>query len=203
VTNITRTGAMLERSAVGPAAFDGLFGGATLAATIDQQGGPEMAELTQLESKLGEVMGLAQAAQEATTKVAKLVDDDEIKATLQRMSDEAKETEERCLQVAEGLDGKKTAVQEQAKETRSEARDMMQTYLGDEADDLDGLEFLNMAEAGELSHVQIVAVLNEKAGNAQIQELIDTVMPIQQRHVEDTRQATLTLAGREDPHETA
>jgi hypothetical protein len=162
-----------------------------------------MAELTQLESKLGEVMGLAQAAQEATTKVAKLVDDDEIKATLQRMSDEAKETEERCLQVAEGLDGKKTAVQEQAKETRSEARDMMQTYLGDEADDLDGFEFLNMAEAGELSHVQIVAVLNEKAGNAQIQELIDTVMPIQQRHVEDTRQATLTLAGREDPHETA
>ena len=35
-----------------------------------------MAELTQLESKLGEVMGLAQAAQDATTKVSKMVDDD-------------------------------------------------------------------------------------------------------------------------------
>ena len=41
-----------------------------------------MAELTQLESKLGEVMGLAQAAQEATTKIGKLVDDDQIAATL-------------------------------------------------------------------------------------------------------------------------
>jgi hypothetical protein len=162
-----------------------------------------MAELTQLESKLGEVMGLAQAAQEATTKVAKLVDDDEIKSQLERMGDEAKQTEERCMQIAEGLDGKKTAVQEQAKETRSEARDMMQTYLGDDADDLDGFEFLTMAEAGELGHVEIVAVLNEKAGNAEIQELIDTVMPIQQRHVEETKQATLTLAGREDPNEPA
>jgi hypothetical protein len=162
-----------------------------------------MAELTQLESKLGEVMGLAQAAQDATTKVGKLVDDDQIKETLERMGAEAKETEQRCEEIAGSFEGKKTAIQEQAKETRSEAQDMMQTYLGNGADDLDGFEFLNMAEAGELSHVQIVAVLNEKAGNAQIQELIDTVMPIQQRHVEDTRQATLTLAGREDPHETA
>jgi hypothetical protein len=60
-----------------------------------------------------------------------------------------------------------------------------------------------MAEAGELAHVEIVAQLNEKAQNPQVKELVDTVMPIQQRHVEDTRQATLVLAGREDPNETA
>ena len=104
-----------------------------------------MAELTQLESKLGEVMGLAQAAQDAATKVGKLVDDDQIQATLKRMRDEAKETEKQCKAVAEGFDGKKTAIQRQAKETRSEATDMMKTYLGDDADDLDGFEFLNMA----------------------------------------------------------
>ena len=162
-----------------------------------------MSELTQLESKVGEVMGLAQAAQEATTKVRKLVDDEQIQATLERMRDEAKETEQRCKQVAEGFEGKKTAIQKQAKETKSEAQDMMQAYLGNGADDLDGFEFLNMAEAGELAHVEIVAQLNKKARNAQVKELVDAVMPIQQRHVKDTRQATLTLAGREDPHETA
>lgn len=162
-----------------------------------------MAELTQLESKLGEVMGLAQAAQDATTKVGKLVDDEQIQETLKRMSAEAKETEQRCKEVAEGFEGKKTAIQKQAKETRSEAQDMMQTYLGNGADDLDGFEFLNMAEAGELAHVEIVAQLNKKARNPQVKELIDTVMPVQQRHVKDTRQATLVLAGREDPHETA
>jgi hypothetical protein len=162
-----------------------------------------MAELTQLESKLGEVMGLAQAAQEAATKIGKLVDDDQIAATLKRMRDEARETEQRCKEVAAGFEGKKTAIQKQAKETRSEAQEMMQTYLGNGADDLDGFEFLNMAEAGELAHVEIVAQLNKKARNEQIKELVNTVMPIQQRHVKDTRQATLTLAGREDPNEPA
>jgi hypothetical protein len=162
-----------------------------------------MAELTQLESKLGEVMGLAQAAQDATTKVAKLVDDDQIAATLKRMRDEAKETERRCKEIAATFDGKKTAIQRQAKETRSEAQEMMETYLGNAADDLDGFEFLIMAEAGELAHVEIVEQLNKKARNAQVKELVDTVMPIQQRHLKDTRQATLTLAGREDPNEAA
>ena len=39
---------------------------------------------------------------------------------------------------------------------------MMQTYLGNGADDLDGFEFLTMAEAGELAHVEIVAQLNKQ-----------------------------------------
>ena len=34
-----------------------------------------MAELTPLDEKIGEVLGLAQAAQDATTKMAKLVED--------------------------------------------------------------------------------------------------------------------------------
>jgi hypothetical protein len=162
-----------------------------------------MAELTQLESKLGEVMGLAQAAQAATAKVTKLVDDDQIQETLKRMRQEAKETEQRCKDVAATFEGKKSAIQRQAKETKSEAEKMMQTYLGNGADDLDGFEFLTMAEAGELSHVEIVAQLNKKARNPQVKELVSMVMPIQQRHVKDTRQATLALAAREDPNESA
>ena len=44
-----------------------------------------MAELTNLEAKVAEVIGLAQAAQGATEKIEKLVQDDELKQTLQRM----------------------------------------------------------------------------------------------------------------------
>ena len=55
-----------------------------------------MAELTELDEKLAEVYGLAQAAQGATTKVAGLVDDERIKSLLERMRDEAVQTEERC-----------------------------------------------------------------------------------------------------------
>jgi hypothetical protein len=161
-----------------------------------------MAELTQLESKLGEVMGLAQAAQESTARVIKMVDDDVIAAVLRRMRDEAAETEKRCKAVAAERKGKKSAIQAKAKETKSEAVEMMQTYLGNGADALDGFEFLTMAEAGELGHVEIVAEMNRKARDPKVKELVQWVTPIQKRHVKDTRDGSLKLAAQEDPMET-
>ncbi len=163
-----------------------------------------MAELTQLEEKLAEVLGLAQAAQDATSKVRGLVEDQSVAQILERMGEEAAETEQRATAVAEELDGKKTAILDKARETKGEATEMMQTYLsGDDVDALDGFEFLVMAEAGELGHVEIVSTMNEKAGNAKVQELIEFVQPIQERHVADTRAAALKLAAAEDPDETS
>jgi hypothetical protein len=163
-----------------------------------------VAELTQLEEKLGEVIGLAQAAQDATSKVAGLPDaDDELKQLLDRMSKEAAETEQRGEELAGQRDGKKTALLEKARETKSEATEMMKTYLGDDADALDGLEFMIMAEAGELGHVEIAGVMAEKAGDGEVREFLEWARPIQQRHVEQTREAALTLAREEDPTETA
>ena len=65
-----------------------------------------MAELTNLETKLGEVLGLAMAAQGATEKVSKLDDlDGELCKALERMHDEAKQAEERATKVAGELRG--------------------------------------------------------------------------------------------------
>jgi hypothetical protein len=158
-----------------------------------------MAELTVLEEKLAEVIGLAMAAQGATEKVEGLTDDEELAAQLERMRDEARETEERGTQYADDLDGKKTAVLEKARETKGEATEMMSTYLGDDADDLDGFEFLTMAEAGEVGHWSVLAKLNEQAGDQRLQELVDWALPIQQRHFEDVKAGSLKLAGEEDP----
>jgi hypothetical protein len=166
-----------------------------------------MAELTAIESKIGEVLGLAMAAQGATQKVAKLVEDegehDDLRQTLERMHEEAKETEKRTTELAEGLDGKKTVILEKARETKQEATEMMSTYLGDDADALDGFEFLTMAEAGEVGHWSIVGKLNDRARIPGLQELVDSATPIQQRHLKDTLQGSLELAGDEDPNEPA
>ncbi|HEY8192435.1 MAG TPA: hypothetical protein VIF36_00795 [Gaiellaceae bacterium] len=162
-----------------------------------------MAELTQLDTKIAEVIGLAQAAQGATEKISGLVEDGEIKQTLERMNKEAVETEERTTQVVESFDGKKTAILEKARETKQEATEMMSTYLGDDADGLDGLEFLTMAEAGEVGHWQILGTMNQKAGNSDLQQVIEWVTPIQQRHFEQTLQGSLKLAAEEDPNEPA
>ena len=160
-----------------------------------------MAEVNVLEEKLAEVLGLAQAAQGATEKIEGLVSDDEIKERLREMRAEAEETERRCTDAADDRDGKKTAILEKARETKSEAEEMMSTYLGDDADDLDGFEFLFMAEAGEVGHWAILGKLNEQAGENSIRELVDWALPIQERHFETVRECALELAADEDPYE--
>jgi hypothetical protein len=164
-----------------------------------------MAELTTLEAKLGEVVGLAMAAQGATEKVKKLVEEEshELAQTLTRMHEEAAETEERGTEVAGTFDGKKTAILEKARETKREATEMMETYLGDDADALDGFEFLTMAEAGEVSHVAILETLNQRARNAALGELVEWVKPVQERHFRQTLDGSLRLAGQEDPNAPA
>jgi hypothetical protein len=162
-----------------------------------------MAELTKLEDKLAEVMGLAMAAKGATTTVAKLVDDEDIVSTLGRMREEAAETETRCEELAVTLDGRKTAIREKARETKGDAVEMMSTYLGQDAEGLDGLEFLVMAEAGEVGHWEVLGALAERAGDAKVRELVSWALPIQERHLATVRDSATRLASREDPNEPA
>lgn len=158
-----------------------------------------MAELTQLEEKLAEVMGLAQAAKDTTAKVGRLVDDREVKEALGQMREEAAETARRCEDVAGQLDGRKSAIKSKARETKTEASEMRDTYLGDDADGLDGMEFMTMAEAGEAIHVEILGAMGDNAGDRRIQELVAWARPIQERHVRQTHDAALKLARAEDP----
>ena len=156
-----------------------------------------------LESKLGEVMGLAMAAQGATEKIAKLAEQEgasDLVRTLEQMRKEAAETEERCLGRAGELEGKKTAIVEKAREVKGEATEMMRTYLGDDADALDGFEFLTMAEAGEAGHWSIVEVLAQRARDAQTSQLAEWAKPIQERHFEQAKEGSLELARSEDPN---
>jgi hypothetical protein len=162
-----------------------------------------MAELTTLEEKLAEVLGLAQAAQKATEKVEGMVEDESIVAELRQMREEAEETERRCTEVAESRDGKKTAILEKAQETKGEATEMMETYLGEDADGLDGFEFMTMAEAGEVGHWAVLKKLNEQAGEEKIAELTEWALPIQERHFSQTKEGALQLAGAKDPYEEA
>ena len=160
-----------------------------------------MAELTTLEEKLAEVLGLAQAAQGATEKVEGLVEDEGIAGSLRQMREEAEETERRCTELADSRDGKKTAILDKAQETKSEATEMMQTYLGgDDVDGLDGVEFMVMAEAGEVGHWRVLGKLNEKAGESEISELVEWALPIQERHLRSVKDCSLRLAGEKDPY---
>jgi len=158
-----------------------------------------MAEISTVEEKLAEVTGLAQASQGTIDKVAPMIEDANVSETLERMRREAEDTEERCTSAIEEREGKKTAILDKARETKQEATEMMKTYLGDDSDGLDGLEFMTMAEAGEVGHWAILGELSERAGESGLRELADWATPIQERHLAEVRQGSLALAGQVDP----
>ncbi len=164
-----------------------------------------MADLTTLDEKLAEVLGLAQAAQVATKKVATLArkeDETGLVELMRRMGDEAAQVEQRCDVAAGTREGMKTAIAKKARETKAELTDFMKTYLED-AEALDGLEFLSMAEAGELAHWEILDTLNQTASNAEISRIVKFAVPLQQGHVDAVREHSLRLAANEDPTEPA
>jgi hypothetical protein len=164
-----------------------------------------VAELTNLESKLGEVIGLAMAGQVATKKVMKLAEDEDpsLVPGLQKVNEEAAETERRGTELASTFEGKKTAILDEAKDVKRKGADMMAIYLDEESDALDGFEFLTMAEAGEVGHWEVLQQLNEQAGHAQLAELIDWALPIQQRHFQDALGNSRKLAAEEKPDDPA
>ena len=165
-----------------------------------------MAELTNLESKLGEVVGLAMAAQAATKKVATLA-----RATSapvwsrcwRRCTARQRKLPDRGQAVADTFEGKKSAILGEAREVKKKGADMMSTYLDADSDSLDGLEFLTMAEAGEVGHWEILAHLNKRARHSGIKELTSWGLPIQKRHLTDVRASSLQIADSEDPNETS
>jgi phytoene synthase len=156
-----------------------------------------MADLTPLDEKLAEVLGLAQAAQTATDTVSKMEDAESYEDALAEMKAQAAETERRTDALIDGLEGKKTAIRDMARETKGEATEMMKTYLEGEEEALDGFEFLSMAEAGELSHWEIVEQMAKTIAAADVLELATWAVGVQREHVATVRRVSLELATEE------
>jgi hypothetical protein len=163
-----------------------------------------MAELTNVESKIGEVTGLAMASQVATDKIKKLAQEDgatDFVAKLERIHAEAVETERRCTELASTFEGKKTAILEEARETKAKGAEMMKIYLDESSDALDGAEFLTMVEAGEVGHWAVLRELSD--GKPAVRELVEWASPIQQRHFQEASETSKKLAAEEDPDEAS
>ena len=157
-----------------------------------------MTELTNLETKLGEVIGLAMAAQTATERVEKLTKDAKLRKQLKTMRQEAAKAEKDGTAVAASMNGKKSKILAEARTVKTKGATMMKTYLERTSDDLDGFEFLTMAEAGEVGHWGVLQELNKQARHPGVRELVKVQLPIQKRHLKDVLAGSLQLAAKED-----
>ena len=160
-----------------------------------------MANLTTMETKLAEVIGLAMAAQDASDKISKLVEDRELTRQLKTMKQEAAMAEKDGMELAGSLRGKKAAITKEARSAKKKAASMMSDYLERSSDGLDGFEFLTMAEAGEVGHWAVLGEMAKSAGNRPMRALVTKHLPIQKRHFRDATAGSLKLAREEDPNE--
>ena len=121
-----------------------------------------MAEKERLEEQIGEVLGLEMAAQKAIEELSTrgLLNQGGLKAKLERIMKEAGDHQTRIEQVMQGLAESEAlnqqSIRQHASETSQEASQMMQTYLGEDPDTLDALEFLCLAEGGEVTHYEVL-----------------------------------------------
>ena len=153
-----------------------------------------MADLTPLDEKLAEVLGLAQAAQDTTAQVAGMEDAEDFREQLEGMGKDATETERRTDAHVDTLEGRKTAIRDMASETKAEVAEMRDAYLEGEEEALDGFEFLTMSEAGELGHWEIVQTMAKTVGDQSVGELAGWAVGVQRRHFDGVRASALKLA---------
>ena len=162
-----------------------------------------MAELTNLETKLGEVIGLAMAAQGAIDRISKLNPPKDLARQMKQMRSEAAAAERAGTELAATFDGKKGKILTEARSVKKKGGEMLKTYLDRDADILDGMEFMTMAEAGEVGHWAVLEQMNKAAKHPGVRELVKVQLPIQKRHLKDVSAASVVLAAKEDPNAPA
>ena len=111
-----------------------------------------------LEQKIGEALGLEMAAQKAVQELDSkgLLDEAGMKAKLDKMRKEASNHQTKLEELAQKLSQSQglnsESIQKSAEETEQKASQMMNTYLGEDPDSSEAIEFLCLAEGGEVTH---------------------------------------------------
>ena len=60
---------------------------------------------------------------------------------------------------------------------------MMNTYLGDQPDTQEALEFLTLAEGGEVLHYEVLSSLSSKVKNTRFTSTVRDILSQEKRHL--------------------
>jgi protein-disulfide isomerase-like protein with CxxC motif len=103
------------------------------------------------------------------------------------MQKEAGNHQLKLQQIVKKLSGSldSTTINEAAHETELKASEMMKTYLGENPDSFEAIEFLCLAEGGEVTHYEVLATLAKKVklSSKQLSNTISSILKQEQRHL--------------------
>jgi rubrerythrin len=144
-----------------------------------------------LEQKIGEALGLEMAAQKAVQELGSkgLLDEAGMKAKLEGMRKQANSHETKLEQLiqklsqSQGLNSEN--IQSTASETEQKASQMMNTYLGEDPDSSEAIEFLCLAEGGEVTHYEVLSTMAaKKVKDRQFSTAVNSILREERRHLQ-------------------
>lgn len=142
-----------------------------------------------IEQKIGEALGLEMAAQKAVEELVSkgLLDEVGMKTKLEGMRKEANSHQTQLEQIVQNLSQSKglnsTNIQEVANETDQKASEIMKIYLGNEPDSSEAIEFLCIAEGGEVSHYEVLNAMAKKVKDRKFSTKVAAILKDEKKHL--------------------
>jgi mannitol/fructose-specific phosphotransferase system IIA component (Ntr-type) len=148
-----------------------------------------MFDKQKLEQKIGEVLGLEKAAQVAVEELSSkgLLDEGGMKDKLQNMKKQANNHESNLEELVSALESEGLSsenIQTAAQETEQKATEIMKTYLGEDPDSSEAIEFLCLAEGGEVTHYEVLSAMTRNVKNKKFATKVKSTLAEEKRHLQ-------------------
>jgi hypothetical protein len=147
-----------------------------------------MVELQKLEQKIGEALGLEKAAQSAVEELsAKGLLNVSGMAKLQNMKKQANNHQSKLEELIPTLESEGLSfgnIQTAAQETEQKATEIMKTYLGEDPDSSEAIEFLCLAEGGEVTHYKVLNAMTKGVKNKKLASKVKSILVEDKRHLQ-------------------
>jgi ferritin-like metal-binding protein YciE len=103
------------------------------------------------------------------------------------MKDEASQQEDEMRNLIQDLvesDGfDQQTIEDKAEETAQKASKIMETYLGEQPDTQEALEFLCLAEGGEVTHYEVLRSVSKEVSNKKFATKVRSILAEEKRHL--------------------
>ena len=148
-----------------------------------------MVEKELLEQKIGEAIGLEIAAQKSVEElVSKGLLKAEHEKKLMPMKEEAntqqKEMEDLVNEIAEDEGFDLDNINSISEETAQKAAKIMETYLGEDPDTQEALEFLCLAEGAEVTHYEVLASITKEVKSRKFGTKVRNILKEEKNHLQ-------------------
>jgi rubrerythrin len=144
----------------------------------------------EIEKKIGEALGLEMAAQKAVEELGSkgLLDEGGMKSKLDNMRKQANnhqtELEELVQKLSESEGFDSTNINEVANETEQKVSQIMKTYLGDKPDSSEAIEFLCLAEGGEVTHYEVLSAMAKLVKDRKFSTKVRAILVEEKKHLQ-------------------